>query len=124
MFQNASFCCNEVELGVPLPPGMNAVIQRKINHQKDFRDIVLYAKKFSAEDGVKAGFVDNIIQDKPLETIHELAEQKSSFAIRRSNFKKLREEMNKNAIDCCFNKQHAGGVRGEISSADSPFSKL
>lgn len=123
-YQTATFCCNEVELGLPLPPGMNAVVQRRMHHPRDVRDMVLYAKKFSAEEGIKVGFVDSIIKDNPLESIHKIAQARAPFSQNRSNFKKLKEEMNKTAIDCCFNRQHAGGVRGEYESGPSGFSKL
>ena len=48
-----------------IPPGMAAVIKRKL-HPKDYRDMSLYAKRFSAEEGVKGGFVDGIFQENPL----------------------------------------------------------
>jgi hypothetical protein len=56
--------------------------------------------------------------------IHQIAESRASFSQNRSNFKKLKEEMNKTAIDCCLNRQHAGGVRGEVNQNENRFSKL
>lgn len=84
----------------------------------------LYARKFTAEEGVTAGFVDGVIKEGVMEKIHEIGVQKAAFAGNRMNFKKLKEEMNKVEIDCCMNKQHAVGVKGEIPNSESPFSKL
>jgi enoyl-CoA hydratase/carnithine racemase len=42
-------CLNEVELGAPLPPGMNAVVQCKVSPPV-FRDIVVTAKRFDAKE--------------------------------------------------------------------------
>lgn len=59
--QKATFYCNEIENGLLVPPGLSAIINRKLQ-PKDFRDMILFAKRFSAEDGVKAGFVDTIFK--------------------------------------------------------------
>lgn len=40
---------------------MSAVIRRRMDSLKDYRDMVIYAKKFKAEEGLKKGFVDSII---------------------------------------------------------------
>lgn len=48
VYEDAVFCCNEVEIGLPLPPGMNAVIKRRMDNLKEYRDMVLYARKFKA----------------------------------------------------------------------------
>ncbi len=42
-------CMSEVELGLPLPPGMNAVVQGKTGNSREFRDLVLMAKKYNGE---------------------------------------------------------------------------
>lgn len=46
---DALFCCNEVEIGLQLSPGMMAVIKRKHSNSLTFRDMALFAKKFSAK---------------------------------------------------------------------------
>lgn len=43
----ATFACNEVDIGLPLPPGMNAIIKRKHSNQISFRDMTLFGKKFN-----------------------------------------------------------------------------
>jgi enoyl-CoA hydratase/carnithine racemase len=90
-YETGTFCCNEVEMGLPLPPGMNAVVQRRMHHPRDVRDMVLYAKKFSAEEGLKIGFVDSIIKENPLTTMHKIAEARAAYSAHRDNFKKLKE---------------------------------
>ena len=46
---NAIFACNEVDIGMHLPPGMLAVIKKKHNDFKSLRDMCLLGKKYSAE---------------------------------------------------------------------------
>jgi len=46
---NALFACNEVDIGLPLPPGMLAVIKRKHRDYKTLRDMCLFGKKYTAE---------------------------------------------------------------------------
>ncbi|EGR30182.1 hypothetical protein IMG5_138860 [Ichthyophthirius multifiliis] len=107
-------CMNEVELGMYLPPGMNAVLQDKIQDKNAFRDLVLLAKKFESKEAFQKGLVDKIVDPEQLfEECVQFAESVSKFGVNKENFKKLKEEMNKNAIDCCFNKGHAVGVRAE-----------
>ena len=45
--EKATLACNEVDIGLPLPPGMNAVIKRKHSNPLSFRDMTLFGKKFS-----------------------------------------------------------------------------
>ena len=42
------------------------------------------------------------------------AEEIAKFGIDKENFKKLKDEANINAINCCFNKGYAVGVKGEV----------
>jgi len=41
--------CNEVDIGLPLPPGMFAVIKKKHTNYQSLRDMCLMGKKFTAE---------------------------------------------------------------------------
>lgn len=43
----ATFACNQVDIGLPLPPGMNAVIKRKHSNYQSFRDMTLFGRKFT-----------------------------------------------------------------------------
>lgn len=49
---------NEVELGMPLPPGMNAVIQDKITNKDTYREMVLMAKRFEPKEALAKGLVN------------------------------------------------------------------
>ncbi len=73
------------------------------------------AKRFGSTEAVACGLVDTVYgPDVLFDKCLELAEKLNKFGVNKSNFKKLKEEMNKNAIDCCFNKGHAVGVRAEV----------
>ena len=43
----ATFACNEVDIGLPLPPGMMETIKRKHSNIITLRDMTLFGKKFS-----------------------------------------------------------------------------
>jgi enoyl-CoA hydratase/carnithine racemase len=44
----ALFMCNEVDIGLPLPPGMFAVIKKKHTNYQSLRDMCLMGRKFTA----------------------------------------------------------------------------
>lgn len=50
VLDKATFACNEVDLGLPLPPGMHAVIKRKHSNHLSFRDMTLFGKRFSEKE--------------------------------------------------------------------------
>ncbi|EAR85087.1 enoyl-CoA hydratase/isomerase (macronuclear) [Tetrahymena thermophila SB210] len=110
-------CMNEVELHMPLPPGMNAVIQEKISDKDAFRELVLQAKRFEAKEAFERKMVNKIFPpEKLFEETLKFAESQTKFGVDKPNFRKLKEEMNKTAIDCCFNKGHGVGVRYEAKA--------
>lgn len=77
--------------------------------------MVLTAKRYNASSALENGIVDKITDPAKLfEEGLTWAEQLSTFGSDRVNFKKLKEEMNKVAIDACFNKGLATGVRVSI----------
>ena len=49
---SAMFACNEVDNGLPLPPGMMAVIKKKHTNHQSLRDMTLFGKKFTAEEAL------------------------------------------------------------------------
>ena len=106
----AMFACNEVDLGIPLPPGMMETIKRKHTGYKTMRDMTLFGKKYTEKEALKEGMVDEIVND--LSVVVEKAKELAPFGCNRVNFRKLKAESNKIAIDACFNKQHGVGVIG------------
>lgn len=51
------FCLPELDLGMPLPVGMRTLIKERMTPAA-FRDVVLTAGRFGADDCVRLGFVD------------------------------------------------------------------
>lgn len=51
------FCLPELDLGMPLLPGMRSLIRQKLG-TRVFRDVVLTAARFGADDCVRLGIVD------------------------------------------------------------------
>ncbi|KAJ2820250.1 hypothetical protein FBU31_005281 [Coemansia sp. 'formosensis'] len=56
---------NEIDLGIPLMPGMAAIVRCKVQGAH-LRDCVLTAHRFKASDAVAAGFVDRAVQESEL----------------------------------------------------------
>merc|ERR1712070_56766 len=59
--QNAErgFCClNELVLGMPLTPGMNALVTWKLPQPALLRDAVLQAKRLTATEAFERGVID------------------------------------------------------------------
>lgn len=80
------------------------------------RDLILTAKRYNAQSALQNGIVDKLADPAKLfEEGLTWAEQLSTFGSDRINFKKLKEEMNKVAIDACFNKGLSTGVRVSIA---------
>lgn len=47
VIEKGLFACNQVDIGLPLPPGMNAIIKRKHSNQITYRDMTLFGKKYT-----------------------------------------------------------------------------
>lgn len=77
--------------------------------------MVLSAKRIdAATQGFSDGMVDFIANEQDLlaKTI-EHALKVAPFSVDKENHKKIKEEMNRYAINACLNMQMAPGVRGE-----------
>lgn len=91
------------------------MIKKKHNDFKTLRDMCLYGKKFTSEEALKFGMIDGILPTGTiLKEIGEKAEKLSSYGGNKENFKKLKSELYKDVIECCFNRQHAVGAIGEV----------
>ncbi|KAJ2288353.1 hypothetical protein IWW41_001618 [Coemansia sp. RSA 2522] len=65
---------NEVDLGIPLIPGMAAIVKAKITHANYLRDCLLAGHRFKSSDAVAAGFIDRAVsQDELVDTALEYA---------------------------------------------------
>lgn len=87
-----------------LPPGMNAVCQCKLTPSVH-RDLVLVARRFDlATEGVKNGIVDDVADETQLvELTLKKALEVSKYGVDKENFRKIKEEVYKTAIDACCN---------------------
>jgi enoyl-CoA hydratase/carnithine racemase len=96
-----------------LPPGMTAVVQSKVSPQA-FRDMALTAKRMdAASDGVKHQLVEfTAKEDELLQQTIAFALKLAPFGLDKENHGKIKQEMNRVAINSCLNMQLAPGVRG------------
>jgi enoyl-CoA hydratase/carnithine racemase len=51
-------CMNEVELPLPMPPGVASVLKAKIKNPQILRDVALQAKRLNSKQAMEAGIVD------------------------------------------------------------------
>ncbi|KAJ2162453.1 hypothetical protein GGF46_000694 [Coemansia sp. RSA 552] len=52
---------NEVDIGIPLIPGMASIVKCKITDAKHLRDCLLAGHRFTSADALAAGFVDRAV---------------------------------------------------------------
>lgn len=81
--------------------------------------MVLTAKRFdSATEGVKEGLLEFVAKEEDLlaKTI-EFALKLTPFSVDKDNHQRIKEEMNKVAINACLNNQLTPGVRAEFGPA-------
>ena len=96
---------SESKLGMSLPPGMMATVKVKTGPSNEFRDLILLSRRFSPAELLALKWIDQSVDpDKIFDVSHKLAVSVSEFGKNKENYKKLKEEMNKTAIDGCFNK--------------------
>eukprot|EP01133_Synstelium_polycarpum_P016766 gene16766-19934_t len=93
------FCLPEVDIHIPLTPGMNSILQSKISNAMVFRDAALLGKRFSGDDSKKCGIVDvSTTQDQLMEEALRIAKAVSSKGKDRVTFASLKREMWKRAL--------------------------
>ena len=97
------FLCNEVDLGTPAPSGIFEAVRKKHRKSSTYRDMMLFGQKFSEEQLLKEKIIDGVVGD--LGAVVEKAEQLASFGYNKSNFKRIKAELNKGVIDASFNRQ-------------------
>ncbi|KAF2074476.1 hypothetical protein CYY_004221 [Polysphondylium violaceum] len=90
------FCLPEVDIHIPLTPGMNSILQSKITNSNTFRDTVLLGKRFGGKEAKKLEIVDVACKDI-LEQSVQIAEKIHSKGKDRYTFGSLKKEMYRDA---------------------------
>eukprot|EP00743_Colponemidia_sp_Colp-15_P002675 GILK01002898.1.p1 GENE.GILK01002898.1~~GILK01002898.1.p1 ORF type:complete len:233 (+),score=26.84 GILK01002898.1:49-747(+) len=95
-------CLNEVDIGLPLCPGMNAVIKCKLN-ATTYRDAVLKGYRFGAEEALERGMVDVAVPESDLlPKAMAIASSMAPKGDNRETFGSLKREMYKETIALCL----------------------
>jgi enoyl-CoA hydratase/carnithine racemase len=90
------WCLPEVDLGMPLRPGMNAVVKARLP-KATFHESIVTGKRYAAEEALEKGIVDAIAaEDEVLPRAIELAEQ--HVGKNRTAIVALKEEMYRDAL--------------------------
>lgn len=100
MREDRGFCClNEVDIGLNLCPGMAAVARAKLE-RTIFRDSILNATRYTAPEGVKAGFIDDAVPDaEVLSRAVALAQKLAPRGANKTILSQLKQEMYIDAYD-------------------------
>jgi len=108
-------CMNEVDLGFPLGPGMNAVPQCKLDAHT-FRDMILLGKRFAAEEALAKKMVDKAVEgDKLMEEGMKMAKEIAGKGENKEVFFALKFEMYKTAHNACFKEGLGLAEKGTAS---------
>jgi len=95
-------CMNEVDLGFPLGPGTNAVVQVKLD-PPTHRDMILFGKRFTAEEALSRKIIDKAVSPDNLMTeAMKLGKEIAPKGEDKENFFALKHQMYKEAYRCCF----------------------
>ncbi|EGC31003.1 hypothetical protein DICPUDRAFT_157185 [Dictyostelium purpureum] len=89
------FCLPEINIHIPLTPGMNAILQNKITNAITYRDVVLTGKRYGGKEAAKLQIVDKACQDILEESV-KLAELVHGKGKDRVTYQCLKLEMYKN----------------------------
>jgi enoyl-CoA hydratase/carnithine racemase len=94
-------CLSEINLGMPIPAGMNAVVQKKIPHQAHVRTALL-GHQWTPKDALENRLVDQIVPYKDLmaETL-KMARAIKSKGQHRAAYKAIKETMYEDTINTC-----------------------
>jgi len=111
-------CLNEVDMGLPLLPAMNAVVQCKVTPDA-FRELFLTGKRINAADSLKLKIVDYVYEkSKILEEVHNFANTIAEKSAYKDNFKALKMEAYQTAYQACTDRKfgiHTGAVKTLMS---------
>eukprot|EP01132_Coremiostelium_polycephalum_P006627 gene6627-8199_t len=109
------FCLPEVDINIPLTPGMNALLQTKISNSVTYRDVVLLGKRYGGVEAKKLEIIDIATKNVLEESVH-LAEKVFSKGKNRMTFGGLKRELYKHA-DQLLTKSELG-ESGKLSIFD------
>jgi len=85
-------CFPEIDLNMSLPPPMAELIKSKIGDPKARRDAMLFGKKFTATEALKAGLIDQVVEaDKVVATAVALVKQVASKGANREVLASIKE---------------------------------
>ncbi|PVU90809.1 hypothetical protein BB559_004429 [Furculomyces boomerangus] len=109
--QRGYICMNEMLINVPLNSGTQNLIRTRVTSPRILNQIILEARRFTADQAVEAGFVDQAVpNDKVFESAGKLADTLSHLPINRGlTFGLMKAEKNKTAIVTMMEKDAKPG---------------
>jgi len=90
-------CLPEVDINIPLAPGMNALVNTKISDASTFRDAVLTGRKYGGKDAEAAKIVDFAVPENQL-LPRSLEIATKTGGKNRTTYSALKQEMYNHAV--------------------------
>mmetsp|Transcript_12234 Transcript_12234/g.14042 ORF Transcript_12234/g.14042 Transcript_12234/m.14042 type:complete len:254 (-) Transcript_12234:159-920(-) len=105
---------NEIDIGMTITPGMNAVVQCKVD-PSTHRDILLNARKFNSKEALEHHIVDKLVDMKDLISEgRKLAEELAPKGEVREAYGQMKSEIYAREVELCTNV----GLRGALKGAE------
>eukprot|EP00027_Filamoeba_sp_ATCC50430_P016626 CAMPEP_0168566126 /NCGR_PEP_ID=MMETSP0413-20121227/14240_1 /TAXON_ID=136452 /ORGANISM="Filamoeba nolandi, Strain NC-AS-23-1" /LENGTH=245 /DNA_ID=CAMNT_0008598099 /DNA_START=5 /DNA_END=742 /DNA_ORIENTATION=- len=113
-------CMPEIDLRMPLAPGMNAAIACKMSDLNALKHLILLGKRFTADEALQTKMIDSVATEKEvLATAIKIASQAAAKGEARQTMNDLKYELYKQAYEYLVN-----GDLGRVVPASVKKSKL
>ncbi|KAI9866267.1 MAG: hypothetical protein M1813_001388 [Trichoglossum hirsutum] len=115
-------CLNELDFGAPLKPPMASIFREKLPHPATYRNMVLEAKRFTAQDALNEGIVDGL---GGLDEVLQLINERNLISKGKSaSYRSLKQEMYRETIGYLDSHQDNEERSADIDFADSRQAEL
>lgn len=92
------YCINEVDIGLPLTPGMARVVTHKVNRSL-WPEMILNARRFSGPEAFKNGIVNAVVPDaEVLTSAIEFAKKVAHRGGNKPTYAALKEELYRDVV--------------------------
>ncbi len=103
---NGMFSTNESQNQLHFPPGMLSLIRKRHAYPSALRDMIIFSKQFQAAEALENRFIDGILKEtEAVATLQTLAAEAAFLGDNKENMGKIKCELHKDVVECCFNKQ-------------------
>ncbi|KAH0563032.1 hypothetical protein GP486_002406 [Trichoglossum hirsutum] len=115
-------CLNELEFGSPLKPPMASIFREKLPYPATYRNMVLEARRFTAQNALKEGIIDGL---GGLDEALQLINQRNLIGKSKSaSYRSLKQEMYRETIGYLDGHQESEERSAGIDFAEGRMAEL